>query len=454
MQNSRASDRLGTAPVGKLLWEMAIPTVLAQLVNLLYNIVDRIYVGHIPGDGAMALAGLGVTFPITMLVSAFASLVGGGGAARASIAMGRGDNDLAQKILGNCATLIVILSAALMALFLPLREPILLAFGASANTLPYASSYLFIYLMGTVFVQLTLGLNAFITNQGFARMGMMTICIGAVMNIALDPLFIYAFGMGVEGAALATVISQAASAIWVVSFLNGKKSSLHVRPRDMQLSWKVLAPVLALGVSPFVMQSTECLVQLTFNNGMLRYGNDMYVALMSICFSLTQIIWLPMSGFGQGATPVIGYNYGAAKMERVRKAFRLMFTILVAFSVGTVAIIELFPGFFMRLFTSDAELIDMGLSSVRVFMAGMALIGMQSACQQTFMALGQAKISMFLAMLRKIILLLPLALLLPRLGLGVWGLLLAEPISDAIASCVTATMFFFKSKKLLYVEGK
>ena len=454
MQNTRASDRLGTAPIGKLIWEMAIPTVLAQLVNLLYNIVDRIYVGHIPGDGAMALAGLGVTFPITMLVSAFASLVGGGGAARASIAMGRGDNDLAQKILGNCAALIVILSAALMAIFLPLREPILLAFGASANTLPYASSYLLIYLMGTVFVQLTLGLNAFITNQGFARMGMMTICIGAVLNIALDPLFIYAFGMGVEGAALATVISQAASAVWVVGFLNGRKSGLHVRLRDMQLSWKVLAPVLALGVSPFVMQSTECLVQLTFNNGMLKYGNDMYVALMSICFSLTQIIWLPMSGFGQGAVPVIGYNYGAGNMERVRRAFRLMFTVLVVFSVSTVAVIELFPGFFMRMFTGDAELSGMGLGSVRVFMAGMALIGMQSACQQTFMALGEAKISMFLAMLRKIILLLPLALILPKFGLGVWGLLLAEPVSDAIASCVTTTMFWFRSRKLLYTEEK
>ena len=278
MQKMQSSARLGTEPVGKLLWEMAIPTVLAQMVNLLYNIVDRIYVGHIPETGALALAGLGVTFPITMLVSAFASLVGGGGAARASIALGKGDGELAQKILNNCVTLLLILSAALMAVFLPLRDTILMAFGASENTLPYASGYIFIYLLGTVFVQLTLGLNVFITNQGFSKMSMVTVCIGAALNICLDPILIYGFHMGVQGAALATILSQGVSAVWVVCFLNGKKSGLHVRLRDMGLNWQVLSPVLGLGLSPFVMQSTECLVQLAFNNGMQKYGDDRYVA--------------------------------------------------------------------------------------------------------------------------------------------------------------------------------
>ena len=329
MQKMQSSARLGTEPVGKLLWEMAIPTVLAQMVNLLYNIVDRIYVGHIPETGALALAGLGVTFPITMLVSAFASLVGGGGAARASIALGKGDGELAQKILNNCVTLLLILSAALMAVFLPLRDTILMAFGASENTLPYASGYIFIYLLGTVFVQLTLGLNVFITNQGFSKMSMVTVCIGAALNICLDPILIYGFHMGVQGAALATILSQGVSAVWVVCFLNGKKSGLHVRLRDMGLNWQVLSPVLGLGLSPFVMQSTECLVQLAFNNGMQKYGDDRYVALMSICFSLTQIVWLPVSGFGQGAQPLVGYNYGAGRYDRVRQTFWKMLKTLL-----------------------------------------------------------------------------------------------------------------------------
>ena len=450
MQKMQSSARLGTEPVGKLLWEMAIPTVLAQMVNLLYNIVDRIYVGHIPETGALALAGLGVTFPITMLVSAFASLVGGGGAARASIALGKGDGELAQKILNNCVTLLLILSAALMAVFLPLRDTILMAFGASENTLPYASGYIFIYLLGTVFVQLTLGLNVFITNQGFSKMSMVTVCIGAALNICLDPILIYGFHMGVQGAALATILSQGVSAVWVVCFLNGKKSGLHVRLRDMGLNWQVLSPVLGLGLSPFVMQSTECLVQLAFNNGMQKYGDDRYVALMSICFSLTQIVWLPVSGFGQGAQPLVGYNYGAGRYDRVRQTFWKMLKTLLIFTLSAIAVVELFPRVFMRMFTSDPELIQMGKPCVRLFLAGLSVIGLQASCQQTLMALGQAKISMFLAMNRKLILLLPLALILPRVGgLGVWGLLLAEPVSDFLASCTTCVIFLWRSKKLL-----
>lgn len=443
-------NRLGTESVGKLMLKLTIPSVLAQLVNLLYNIVDRIYVGRIPGIGAMCLAGLGVTFPIILLISAVAMLFGMGGASRASVAIGEKDIPKAEKILGNCTMLLIVCSVILSVLFYFTKDFILLKFGASENTLPYASEYISIYLIGTIFVQITMGLNLFITNQGFSKTSMITVCIGAVLNIALDPLFIFAFDMGVKGAAAATVISQGVSCVWVLRFLTGKKTGLKIRFKNMVPDKKIIKSVVSLGISPFVMQATECLIQLTFNNGMLKYGNDMYVALMSILFSLMQLIWMPVQGFAQGAQPITGYNYGARNMDRVRKTFKLLFTVSLTFSILSIAIVEAVPQLFLGLFTNDTELIMLGKNATRVYLMGMALMGAQSACQQTFLALGQAKISMFLACLRKVILLLPLAIILPYIGgIGVWGLFIAEPISDIIAVVTTTTMFAIYSKRIL-----
>lgn len=449
-QNKTEAEKMAVQPVGSLLIQLAVPTVLAQLVNLLYNIVDRIYVGRIPDTGSLALAGLGVTFPIIMLISAFAALIGMGGAPRAAIAMGQKDMDGAEKTLGNCVSVLFLLSIALTAIFLIAKRPVLLMFGASADTLPFADSYITIYLCGTMFVQAALGLNMFITSQGFAKMGMATVCIGAVLNILLDPLFIYGFGLGVQGAALATIISQGVSAIWVLKFLTGKRTILKIRRRFLRPEAKTLLPVLALGLSPFIMQATECLIQLTFNSGMQKYGNDLYVALMAILFSIMQFVWLPVQGLAQGAQPIISYNYGAGNMERVKKTFRLTFISSVAYTVLLIAFIELAPGFFIGLFTNEQTLIEMGRPCLRVFMAGMIIMGAQSACQQTFLALGQAKISMFLALLRKVILLWPLALLIPALtGTGVMGLLVAEPIADVLAVITTTTLFYIRSKTLM-----
>lgn len=447
MQNN---NLLETAPVTKLIFKLAIPTVLAQLVNLLYNIVDRIYVGRIPEIGSLSLAGLGVTFPIILLISAFAMLAGMGGASRAAVSMGAKNNDTAEKILGNSTMLLVIFSVVLSVVFLLTKDRILMRFGASADTIGYASEYITIYLFGTIFVQLALGLNMFITNQGFTKTSMLTVCIGAVLNIVLDPIFIYVFGMGVKGAALATVISQAVSCLWVLKFLTGKKTILKIKLKNLLPAKEIVFSILSLGVSPFIMQVTECLIQLTFNNGMLKYGNDLYVALMSILFSLTQLIWMPLQGFSQGAQPVIGYNYGAGKLERVKKAFKVQFIVNLSFSIAAIGMVELFPKFFLGLFTNDAELVNIGINTMRLFLVGMAVMGAQSACQQTFLALGEAKISVFLACLRKVILLFPLALILPKVGgMGIWGLLLAEPVSDVIAATCTTTMFYFRSKKLL-----
>lgn len=450
MQNNNS---LETAPVTKLIFKLAIPTVLAQLVNLLYNIVDRIYVGRIPEIGSLSLAGLGVTFPIILLISAFAMLAGMGGASRAAVSMGAKNNDTAEKILGNSTMLLLIFSVVLSVVFLLTKDRILMRFGASPDTIGYASEYITIYLFGTIFVQLALGLNMFITNQGFTKTSMLTVCIGAVLNIVLDPIFIYVFGMGVKGAALATVISQAVSCLWVLKFLTGKKTILKIKLKNLLPVKEIVFSILSLGVSPFIMQVTECLIQLTFNNGMLKYGNDLYVALMSILFSLTQLIWMPLQGFSQGAQPVIGYNYGAGKLQRVKKAFKVQFIVNLSFSIAAIGMVELFPKFFLGLFTNDAELINIGINTTRLFLVGMAVMGAQSACQQTFLALGEAKISVFLACLRKVILLFPLALILPKVGgMGIWGLLLAEPVSDVIAATCTTTMFYFRSKKLLSVS--
>lgn len=444
------NNRLGTEPVGRLLLKLSIPSVFAQLVNLLYNIVDRMYVGRIPDTGALSLAGLGVTFPIILLVSAVGMLFGMGGASRAAVATGEKDINKAEKILGNCTLMLMLFSVILAVIFYFTKDFVLLKFGASENTLPYASGYISIYLLGTAFVQLTMGLNLFITNQGFSKTSMATVCIGAVLNIVLDPLFIFVFGMGVEGAALATVISQGVSCLWVIRFLTGRKTILKIRLKNMRPDKNIIKAVVSLGVSPFVMQVTECLIQLTFNNGMLKYGNDMYVALMSILFSLTQLIWIPLQGFSQGAQPIIGYNYGAKQLQRVRKTFKILFAVSLSFSILLITVVELMPQVFLGMFTNDAELIEMGKGATRVFLAGMVVMGAQGACQQTFLALGEAKISMFLACLRKVMLLLPLALILPCVkGLGIWGLFIAEPVSDFLAASTTTIMFAVRGRKIL-----
>lgn len=449
------NSRLASEPIGKLLFSLAVPTVMAQLVNLLYNIVDRMYVGRISGVGPLALAGLGVCFPIIILVSAFAALVGMGGAPRAAIYMGKKDNETGEKILGNSVSMLFLFSILLTVIFMITKEPILILFGASADTLPYANDYLTIYLIGTIFVQMSLGLNMFITSQGFAKIGMATVCIGAIINIILDPILIFGFHLGVKGAALATIISQAVSALWVLKFLTGRSSILRIKKTNLKLEKDIIIPVILLGLSPFIMQSTECLVQLVFNKSMGYYGNDLYVALMSILFSVMQFIFLPIQGIAQGAQPILSYNYGAKNDARVIKTFKILFLSCLIFSFTLVATVELFPQFYIGLFSDDPTLMEIGVPGIRVFMFGMMFMGAQSACQQFFMSLGQAKVSMFVAILRKIILLIPLVLILPFfIKPATTGILLAEAIADTLAAFITFILFVKSNKDLLLSAKK
>ena len=451
MESRAKDDKMANAPLGRLLIELAVPTVFAQLVNLLYNMVDRIYVGRIPEVGHLALAGLGVTFPIIILISAFAALIGAGGAPRAAIYMGRKEYDTAEKILGTCITSLCIMAVCLSVFFYFVKEPLLMLFGASEQTIGYANSYLGIYLLGTISVQISLGLNMFITSQGFAKTGMVTVLIGAVLNIILDPVFIFFLGMGVQGAALATIISQTVSALWVLSFLCGKKTVLKVKKENLKIDRELLLSVMALGTSPFIMQSTECLVQLTYNSGMQRYGNDYYVGAMTILFSIMQMLFLPLSGLTQGAQPILSYNFGAGNKERVKKAFKLLFVLSLGFSLIATGVVLLFPELFIRMFSDNEEIIHIGVYAVRIYMFGFLVMGAQIACQQTFLALGQAKISVFLALLRKVILLIPLAILLPTLGMGTDGLFYAEPISDILAVLTTVILFSLNFNKMLNI---
>ncbi len=440
-------NKLGVMPIRPLLRKMAIPTILAQLVQLLYNVVDRIYVGRIPGEGVMALAGLGVTFPVILTVIAFAAFIGMGGGPRSALAMGKGNKEEAERYLGNSICLLIILSLVLTVFLSFFKNPILVAFGASESILPYASSYLSIYLLGTVFVQFALGLNSFVTNQGFSHISMIAIALGCGLNIILDPIFIFTLEMGVEGAAVATVISQAVSALFILGFLLSRHSLLKIRIKNLQLSKVIVGGILSLGVSTFVMQITEALVLLVFNKGMLLYGDDRYIALMSIFFSLIQLVFLPIIGMGQGAQPILSYNYGAKKMDRVKECFKYLFISSTAFSTAMIAVILIFPQVFIGLFTSDASLIELGKTPLRVFLFGMSFMGIQISCQQAFVSFGMAKISAFFAIFRKLVLMVPLALLLPKIPigegllLGVWGLFLAESISDVV-SAMTAGITF------------
>lgn len=449
MENSKVND-LANERVGKLLFRLAVPAIAAQLVNMLYNIVDRMYIGHIEGIGATALTGVGVCFPILMVISAFSALVGMGGAPRASIKMGQGDYDGAEKTLGNCFITLLGISVVLTALFLVFKERLLLLFGASENTLPYANSYLTIYVCGTIFVQIALGMNAFISSQGYATTGMLTVLIGAVTNIVLDPLFIFVFQMGVRGAAIATVISQAVSAVWVMAFLFGKRSRLRIRPKNFRLDAKIILPVFALGVSPFIMQSTESLLNIAFNSSLQKYGGDLAVGAMTILSSLMQILNLPLMGLAQGAQPIISFNYGAKNTERVKHAFRLLLIASLAFSLVFWAAVMLFPGMFVTIFNSEEDLMGITKWAIHIYLAAGFLMGAQLACQQTFISIGQAKSSLFLALLRKIILLIPLIYILPNFFENkVFAVFLAEPVSDVLAVTTTVCLFAYQFKRLL-----
>ena len=441
---------LGKERVGKLLFMLAVPAIASQVVNALYNMVDRMYIGHIADVGATALTGVGVCFPIIMIISAFAALVAMGGAPRASILMGQKNNEGAEKILGNCFSALVLTSVTLTALVLVFQRPLLMMFGASENTITYAEGYMFIYALGTIFVQLTLGLNAFVSAQGFSKISMMTVIIGAITNIVLDPILIFGFDMGVEGAALATIISQAISAIWVLKFMAGNKTIIRLKKENFKIDKNVLLPAMALGVAPFIMQSTESLLVLCFNSSLLSYGGDLAVGAMTILSSVMQFAMLPLQGFTQGAQPIISYNYGANQGQRVKKAFKLLLVCCLTYSTLLWCISEFAPGVFVSIFTNDAALAEITDWALRVYMAGCLLFGAQIACQQTFIALGNAKTSAFLAMFRKIIVLIPLIYILPNfIDNKVFAVFLAEPIADTLAVITTVSLFIFEFKKLM-----
>ena len=449
MKISREVD-LGKEPIGRLLLVLAIPTIASQVINALYNMVDRMYIGHIPEIGAAALTGVGVSFPIIMIVSAFAALVGMGGAPQASIAMGRKDHDKAEKILGNCFTSLAVVAVILTIIVLVFKTPLLYLFGASSNTISYAEDYIEIYAVGTIFVQMTLGLNMFISAQGFSMISMLTVVIGAVTNIILDPVFIFGFHMGVQGAAVATVLSQALSAVWAVKFLTGKSTVLHLKKKYMKIEWKVMAPCVALGVAPFIMQSTESVLVLCFNSSLLKYGGDMAVGAMTILSSIMQFAMLPLQGLTQGGQPIISYNYGARNVERVKKGFKLLRIACLCYSTLMWAAAQLVPQLLVMIFTNDPQLMKLAVWALRIYMAGVLLMGAQVDCQQTFIAFGNAKISTFLAIFRKIIVLIPMIYILPVFMKDkVLGVFMAEPIADTIAVCTTCVMFFVSFKKLI-----
>lgn len=443
-------EMLGKAPVGKLLFRLALPTVVAQLINMLYNIVDRIFIGHMSDVGDLALTGVGVCMPVIMIVSAFAALVSSGGAPRASIFIGKKDIDSAEKTLGACFGLQIIISAVLTVVLLLWSRDFLLAFGASDNTIKYASDYMSIYAIGTVFVQLTLGMNAFITAQGFTKISMISVTVGAVTNIILDPIFIYGLDMGVKGAALATVISQAFSCVWVISFLSSKKSILKLKPRCFLPAPKIILPCIALGTATFIMQASESVISVCFNSSLLEYGGDIAVGAMTILTSVMQFAMLPAQGIAQGAQPILSYNYGAKNAERVKQTYKLLLKICLSYSVTVWAAVMLFPNVFVSIFTPDIALISFASKALRIYFAGMVLFGIQIACQMTFVSLGNAPSSVIVAVVRKFVLLLPLIYIMPNLvSNSTFGVYMAEPIADITAVTFTAILFAFQFKKAL-----
>lgn len=439
--------RLSTERMVPLVFKMAMPAVAAQLVNLLYGIVDRIYIGHIPQIGTDALAGVGVTTSIILLISAFSAIVGGGGAPLAAIALGQNDRERAGRILGNGVLLLVAFTVVTSLTAYVFMEPLLLLTGASVHTLGYAVDYLSVYLMGTIFVELSTGLNTFINAQGRPAVAMYSVLIGAVLNIALDPLFIFAFGMGVKGAAVATVISQACSAVWVLRFLTSSRASLRIEWRYVRPERKVIVPIVALGVSPFIMASTESLVGFVLNTGLKRFG-DIYVSTLTVLQSAMQFGSVPMTGFAQGFVPIVSYNYGHGDVDRVKSCFRVAVTVMFTFNLVFMLFMIFFPHVVASAFTDDAVLIGSVGVMMPLFLSGMTIFGLQRTCQNMFVALGQAKISIFIALLRKVILLVPLALVLPR-WFGVKGVFAAEAVADATAAICCTLIFVWKFPKIL-----
>ena len=441
---------LGTESVGKLLFKLAVPTVIAQIINMLYNIVDRIYIGHMPGNGSLALTGVGVCMPIILIVSAFAALVSSGGAPRASISMGQGKYDKAESILGECFFLQVIISVILTIVLLVFGRSFLLAFGASENTIEYATSYMRIYALGTIFVQLTLGMNAFITAQGFAKTGMLTVLIGAVCNIVLDPIMIFVLNQGVSGAALATIISQGISTIWVLSFLKSNKSNIRLKKEYMTLEKDVIVPCVTLGLATFIMQASESIISVCFNSSLQRYGGDIAVGAMTILSSVMQLAMLPMQGIGQGAQPIASYNFGAKNKARVKETFKWLLVSSLVYSTLLWLFIMTCPKLFASIFSPDAVLIDYTANALRIYCAALFLFGIQIACQMIFVSIGNAVDSIIVAVLRKFVLLIPLIYIVPHfVSDATTGVFLAEPIADALAVAFTATLFFFEFRKAL-----
>ena len=445
-----ANRDMGSGSVHKLMLQLAVPAVVGQVINLLYNIVDRIYIGHIPEVGGTALTGVGLFTAILMLITAFAMLAGSGGAPLAAIAMGQDDKNRAEKIVGNCFTVLMISAAVLTVVFYFSAPTLLRLFGASDSTLPYALTYSRIYILGSVFVLIVMGMNPFITTQGFAKISMLTTVIGAVLNIILDPILIFVLDMGVAGAATATVISQAVSALWILRFLTGKQTNLHLRRQNLKLEASVILPCLGLGVSTFVMMSTESLLSISFTSSLARFGGDLAVGAMTILTSINQLVSMPLQGICQGGQPIISFNFGAGKHDRVKQAFWFQFILCVSYSTLFWLAILLFPRFFTGVFTSDTELAEYAAWALRIFLAGVLSSGFQCSCQQSFMALGQAKISLFMACLRKLILLIPLIFILPRfLSNQVFAVFLAEPISDILAAAVTTSTFLLQFNRIL-----
>lgn len=449
MEKSKTQD-MGSTSITKLLAQLAIPAVIAQIINLLYNIVDRIYIWHIPEIGASALTGVGLFMPILMLINAFAMLAGFGGAPRAAIAMGEKDLKSAEKIMGNCFSLLLGLAVCLTLVFYISAPSLLKLFGASTVTLPYALSYARIYILGSIFVLIVMGMNPFITTQGFAKISMLTTIIGAVINIILDPIFIFVFNMGVNGAAIATVISQAVSTLWIIRFLSGEKTFLVLRRENLKMEKKIILPCLALGVSSFIMLATESILSISFTFNLAKYGSDVAVGAMTIIISVSQLVTMPLQGICQGGQPIISYNFGAKNNERVKKAFFAQFKVCVVFALIFWSILMIIPKVFAAMFTNNLVLVEYTTWALRIYMAGIFSLGFQLCCQQSFMALGQAKVSLVLACLRKIILLIPLIFILPMFFEDkVFAIFVAEPISDIIAAIITTITFILRFDKIL-----
>ncbi len=433
-----AENDFSRGSVVKNILGLAVPMTLAQLINVLYNVVDRIYIGRIPEHATLSLTGIGLSLPMITMVIAFANLFGMGGAPLCSIERGRGNLEEAEKIMGNSFTMLVIFGALLTALGLLFKKPLLYAFGASDSTYPFADAYITIYLLGSIFVMVGLGMNSFINSQGFGKVGMCTVLLGAVANIILDPIFIFGLGMGIRGAALATIISQFLSAVWIVRFLTGKRTILRLRPSCLRLQWRRIRAIIGLGMSGFTMAITNCTVQIVCNAALQVFGGDLYVGVMTVINSLREVASMPVQGVTNSAQPVMGFNYGAEEYGRVKKA--IVFTSLFSIVYTTLAwaVLHGFPEFFIRIFNQDQALIEAGIPALRLYFFGFFMMSLQFAGQAVFVALGMSKQAVFFSIFRKVVIVVPLTLLLPTMfGMGTDGVFLAEPISNFIggAAC-------------------